>query len=317
MVPFYLSLEIKDVKEMKMDKNKISELLDKYSIENEADEYLRSFLSMLGAGSDSFCVSTGFPSLDQYLKGGFHSGQLITIGARPSVGRLSFALSLIRNMLERDKKILFFSLEMSSKDIISRLVTGISGVCLHDICNNGTSDEFPKVMSVVDYLYDKSLYIVDIPNISIEALLDITRVAVTEKHVNCILIDYFGLIGGVESSSDKYERASRKLRELTKWLNVPIIAMLQLRRDNNQREPSLEDVPCTMNSLVDDSDVVLFLHRHIPKVDLEQCNTPVENKGDGLQSVKIIIEKNKNGDTGHTFIGFNGSTASFWNIEAL
>ena len=100
-----------------MNKDKIIELLDKYSIENEADEYLRSSLSMLSTGSDSFCASTGFPSLDQYLKGGFHSGQLITIGARPSTGRLSFALSLIRNMLERDKKILFFSLEMSSKDI--------------------------------------------------------------------------------------------------------------------------------------------------------------------------------------------------------
>lgn len=300
-----------------MYKDKIIELLDKYSIENEADEYLRSFLSMLGAGSDSFCVSTGYPSLDQYLKGGFHSGQLITIGARPSIGKTAFAISLIRNMLERDKKILFFSLEMSSKDIISRLVAGISGVSLHDISNNDASDEFPKVMSAVDYLYDKSLYIVDIPNISIETLLKISRTAVTEKHFDCILIDYFGLIDGVDSSSGKYERASKKLKELAMWLNVPIITMLQLPRDNNQKEPSLADIPYAMDSLIDDSDVVLFLHRNSPQDETAQGSSLEEDKVQTFQVAKIIIVKNKNGDIGHTVLGFNGSTTSFENIKMI
>ena len=294
-----------------MDKNKTIELLDKYSIENKADEFLRSFLRMIDAGLDSFCVSTGFPSLDQYLNGGFQSGQLITIGAQPSIGRLSFALSLIRNMLERDKKILFFSLEMSSKDIISRLVAGISGVNLHDISNNDASDEFSKVISAVDYLFDKTLYIVDIPSISIEALLKIIRVAITEKHLDCILIDYFRLIGGVDSLSDKYERASRKLKELAMWLNVPIVAMFQCPRGNNQKEPSLADVSYTMNSLVDDSDAVLFLHRHKSPIVVGEDNVK------SLQVAKVIIAKNKNGDIGHTFLGFNGRTASFENFEMV
>ena len=116
-----------------MDNNKISELLGKYSIANEADDFLRSFLNIMDTGADSFCVSTGFQSLDQYLKEGFQSGRLITIGARPSIGKTSFAISLINNMLKRDKKVLFFSLEMSSKDIIRRLVSGVSCVSLHDI----------------------------------------------------------------------------------------------------------------------------------------------------------------------------------------
>lgn len=298
-----------------MNKDRIIELMDKYSIKNEADEFLRSFLSMLGSGSDSFCVSTGYPSLDQYLKGGFHSGQLITIGARPSIGKTAFVISLIRNMLERDKNILFFSLEMFSKDIISRLVTGVSGVSLHDISNNDSSDEFPKVMSAVDYLYDKSLYIVDIPNISIEALLDITRIAVTEKHLDCIIIDHFRLIGGVDSSSDKYERTARQLQDIAKFLNVPIITMFQFPRDDKQGEPSLSDVPCIMNSLVDGSDVVLFLQRHRPQIEEEQCCIVDRNNDKSLQVAKVIIAKNKNGDIGHIFLGFNGSTASFENIE--
>ena len=297
-----------------MKKDKVIEILDKFSIENEADEYLRSFLSMINKRLDSFLISTGFLTLDQYLKGGFHYGQLITIGARPSIGKTAFAISLIRNMLERDKKILFFSLEMSSKDIISRLIASISGVSLYDISNNDF-EELPNVVSALVYLFNKSLYIVDIPNISIDTLLDIIRTAVTEMHLDCIILDHFGLIDGIESSSDKHERATRRLKELAMRLNIPIVTMIQLPRDNNQKELSLADIPCTMNSLGDDSDVVLFLHRHIPKVGAEQCCTSAENEDDSLQSAKIIIAKNKKGDTGHTFVGFNGSTASFENIE--
>ena len=299
-----------------MNKNEIIELLDEYSIQNEADEYLHSFLSMINKRLDSFLISTGFFTLDQYLNGGFRYGQLITIGARPSIGKTAFAISLIRNMLERDKKILFFSLEMSTKDIISRLVTGISGVSLHDISNNDASDEFPKVISAVDYLYDKSLYIVDIPNISIEALLDIARIAVTEKHVNCILLDHFSLIKGIGFLLDKYERATRKLKELAMWLNIPIITMFQFPRDSNQREPSLEEISCTADSLVDDSDVVLFLHRHRSQNEDKQCSIAGKDYVKSLQVAKVIIAKNKNGDTGHAFLGFNGSTTSFENIES-
>ena len=117
-------------------------------------------------------------------------------------------------------------------------------------------------MSAVDYLLDKTLYIVDTPHISIETLLEIIRATMNEKHLDCILIDHFRLIDGVDYSSDKYARATRRLRELANWLNIPVVTTLQCPRDDNQREPSFADIPCTMNSLVDDSDVVLFLHRH-------------------------------------------------------
>lgn len=297
-----------------MNKEKIIELLDKYSIENKADEYFRSFLRMMSAGSDSFLIPTDFSALDQYLEGGFHSGQLVTIGARPSIGKTAFAISLIRNMLERGKKILFFSLEMSSEDIISRLVTGISGASLHDISKGDFSDEFSKVVSALDHLVDKTLYIIDIPNISIEALQEITRVAVTEKHLDCIMIDHFRLIDGVDSLSDKYERASKKLKELAAWLNIPIVTMIQLPRDNSQNEPSLADIPC---SLVDDSDAVLFLHRDRAQFEAGQCIMVGEDNVNPLQPTKVIIAKNKNGDIGHTFIGFNDKIVSFQNIKPL
>ena len=297
-----------------MHKDRRTELLDEYSIEKEADEYLRSFLNMISKRLDSSLISTGFFPLDQYLNGGFHYGQLITMGARPFIGKTAFAISLIRNMLERDKKILFFSLEMSTKDIISRLVASISGVSLHDISNNDL-DELPKVVSALSYLFDKRLYIVDIPSASIETLLDITRRAVTEKHLDCIIIDHFRLIGGVDSSSDEYERVASQLKDLAKYLNVPIITMFQFPRDDKQGEPSLSEVPCIMNSLVDGSEVVLFLHRHRSQIEEDQCCIVARDNDKSLQVAKVIIAKNMNGDIGHTLLGFNGSTTSFENIE--
>ena len=147
--------------EEKMYKDEIHELLDKYSIQNEVNEFYKSLLDGLERKYDLVPISTGFPALDQILNGGIHSNQLITIGARPSIGKTAFAISLIRNMLERDKKILFFSLAMSSKDIITRLVASISRVNLYNIINvNFGDDEFNGVMYSIDCLYDKALYIV-------------------------------------------------------------------------------------------------------------------------------------------------------------
>ena len=209
---------------------------------------------------------------------------------------------------------------MSADDIISRLIAGISRINLYSIRNARFSRQefFSRIIHAATYLCERSLYIVDDTRISIETLTEIARTAVMEKQLDCILIDHFGLICNVDFTSDKYERASKKLKDLARWLNVPVVTMFQCPRDSNQREPSLADVPCTMNWLADDSDVILFLHRHKPQIEAEHYDSLSDNEDvRALQSVKIIIEKNRNGETGYTFAGFNGSTASFENIEQI
>ena len=89
-----------------MNKSEIHDLLNKCSLENETCKYL-SYLSALYHG-DPFPLPTGFDELDKHLNGGLYSGQLIAIGARPSVGKTAFAVSLARTMIERNKRILFF-----------------------------------------------------------------------------------------------------------------------------------------------------------------------------------------------------------------
>ena len=297
---------------------KYSVLVEKHSIKNQLEEYSDSLYTTVDNVYRTY-DSTGFPALDPYLKKkDCPVGQLITIGARPSIGKTAFAVSLIRNMLVRGKEILFFSLEMSSKDIINRLVSCISKVSLYNIIKKKfCPDEFDRVITAIEYLWTKHLYIVDIPNISINALWDIAVADKTRNCVgsDCILIDHFGLIGDEVSSSDKYESFSRELQSIAQVMNKPVITMFQLPRVNNQREPSLIDMPCAMNSLVDDSDIVLFLHRNRSQIEAEQCPIVGEEDVKSLQVAKVIIAKNKNGDIGHTFLGFDDSTASFENIE--
>lgn len=298
---------------------KYSKLVGKYSIKNELEEYYNS-LCTRAKPNMTYWDTTGFPSLDQYItKMNDCGGKLITICARPSIGKSAFTVSVIRNMLVRDNRILFFSLQMSAKDLINRLVASISQVSLYNVGNGRLSNsEFYRVEKAIEYLWTRDLYIVDIRSISVQALraIILATAKIEMESLECILIDHFGLISGKSSPSDKYESPSSVLQSLASYLNIPVIAMFQLQRPNNQIEPSLSDIPCEMNfTLVHDSDVVLFLHRHKSLTGVGQCIIGSEGYAKPLQVAKVIIAKNENGDTGHIFVGFNGRTASFENIE--
>lgn len=181
-----------------------------------------------------------------------------------------------------------------------------------DICRLVIRTEFR-----IEYLWNRHLYVVDVPNMSSKALWDITlTTAMMEMHrPDCILIDHFGLIRGRTSSSDVYDSPSERLKSIAICFSVPVFAMYQLQHPNNQREPTLAELPCVMKFLlVKDSDAVLFLHRHKSQFEAERSTMAGEDGEKPLQVAKIIIAKNENGDTGHTFVAFNSRTASFEDI---
>lgn len=296
----------------KRKENEMNEILSEYSGVTQVIQYLM-YLRDIRVGRElPSPISTGFWDLNYYLNGGLHPGQLITVGARPSVGKTAFAVSLIRNMLEENKKILFFSLEMSAQDIIRRVLAGITGISLRKI-NNGkllSESEYNDVISAAEYLDHTTFYIVDTPELSIETLEKIVWAVLARERIDCILIDSFNLIGCADSETDRYKRISNVLGRLD-CRDTSIVTMLQCPCDRKQREPSLADVPHDMYPLVNESDVVLFLHRPRFATELD----PYDDYGDAIaksgQTVKVIIEKNINGETGMLSIRFNGFTTSF------
>lgn len=297
-----------------MNNDKINEILEDYSAQTPMQEYLVSVIDKMdGIDMMDPPIPTGFYDLDYYLDGGLHHRQLITGGARPSVGKTSFAISLIHNMLEKNKKILFFSLEMSSQDVIKRLFAGITGMSLYKITSRVFSDtEINAIQSAADYIYSKTFYIVDIPRLSIESLKIMAKEAVLRKKIDCIIIDSFNLIECREdSSADRYSRIAKVLKDLN-YLEVPIVTMLQCPRDREHREPYLADVPSDMYPLINESDVVFFLHRsrYVTESNQYSYDDEIARKA---QKVKVLIEKNINGDNGLFYFYFNGDTSAFDN----
>lgn len=296
-------------KEIEMNKKK--EILDGYSGSTQISLYLEYMREKIAGAEHLSPISTGFGDLNYFLNGGLYPEQLVAVGAMPSVGKTSFVVSLIRNMLERNKNILFFSLDMFSRDIIRRLLAGASGISLREIieCDLST-DAFKYVISAAQQLWDRTFFIVDTPGLSIEKLEKIVWAAVSTEPIDCILIDSFNLIECcANSETDRYKRIANVLRRL-ECCNAPIVTTFQCPYDKSQREPSLADVPHDIYPLVNESDVVFFLHRTRFVTDLDQYyNDDAIVKA--AQPVKIIVEKNRNGDTGVINIRFNGFTTSF------
>ena len=256
-------------KEIEMNKKK--EILDSYSGSTQISRYLYYMQEKITGAEYLSPISTGFEDLDYFLNGGLYPEQLVAVGAMPSVGKTSFVVSLIRNMLERNKNILFFSLDMVSRDIIRRLFAGTSGISLRKIIKcNLSNDAFECVISTAQQLFDRTFFIVDIPGLSIEKLEKIVWAAVSTEQIDCILIDSFNLIECcANSEADRYKRITNVLRRL-RGSDKPIITTFQCPYDKSQREPSLADVPHDIYTLVNESDVVFFLHRTRFVTDLDQ-----------------------------------------------
>lgn len=293
--------------------NQKRKILSNYSGATQINYYLDNLRKKMIGEKFHLPISTGYGDLNYFLNGGLYPEQLVTVGARPSVGKTSFVVSLIRNMLENNKKILFFSLDMSSQDIIRRLLAGASGISLREFIKcDFSNDVMDHVLSVAEQLWNQTFFIVDTPGLSIEKLEKIVWAAVSTEKIDCILIDSFNHIECcANSETDRYKKNANVLHRL-KGSNVPIVTTLQCPCDKSQREPSLADVPHDMYSLIDESDVVLFLHRARFVTDLNYY----DDWGDDViakasQTVKIIIEKNRNEDTGVLNLRFNGYTTSF------
>ena len=258
----------------------------------------------------SSAPSTGFPELDHCLDGGFYSSQLIAIGAAPSTGKTAFAISLIRNMLKADTKILFFSPEESVSNITKRLIASIAHLSLKHILETDLSDEgeLDRILDASDIIYESdSLYFVDIPRIRIETLKAVTRRLHYNESVNCIIIDDIDAI-----TTEQNQIITEELKDLALELNISVVTTFQGFWEEHKQETQAGVADCrrcTAERIARVADAVIFLERDI--------HIPTENSEDGrtcCQMAKAIVAKNRYGSKGTINLVFNTLSASFENI---
>jgi len=240
-------------------------------------------------------LATGFRELDQ-MTSGLQPTDLIVVAARPSMGKTAFCLTLAQNAaIQEGAVVAVFSLETSKEQLVMRMMSSEAKVNAHRFRTGYlTRDEWGRLAGAIGTLSDAKIYIDDTPAISVlEMRAKARRLAAEQKRLDLIVVDYMQLMQGSgrsESRQQEVSKISRDLKSLAKELNVPVVALSQLSRAPEARNPPrplMSDLR-ESGSIEQDADVVAFIYRE------DYYHETEENKG----MSELIISKQRNGPTG-------------------
>ncbi|MFR9606779.1 MAG: replicative DNA helicase [Rikenellaceae bacterium] len=267
-------------------------------------------------------VQTGFTALDR-ITSGWQASDLIVVAARPSMGKTAFVLSMARNMVvDYNQGVAFFSLEMSTKSLIQRLLAGESGLPMKSIQTGKlTPEQWAHLQTTSKPIGEAPLYIDETPGISVFEFRSKARRQKLHNDIKIIMIDYLQLM----TAGDKMERSgnreqvvsfiSRTLKAIAKDLGIPIIALAQLSRAGASRgagsKPILSDLR-ESGAIEQDADIVAFIHRPW------YYGIKVDDHGNSTEGLaEIVIAKHRNGEVGDVPLRFIAEEIRFANYDEL
>ncbi len=257
-------------------------------------------------------VETGFKYFDAETLG-LQSSDLIIVAGRPSMGKTTFAMNIAGHVaVNNNLPVAVFSMEMSSEQLMMRLISSTAEVHLQNIRTGKlNNDEWSKLTQSLSKLESSLLFIDDSPALSPTDLRARTRRLAREHgQLGLIIIDYLQLMqvhGSNENRATEVSEISRSLKSLAKELNVPVIALSQLNRSLEQRpdkRPKMSDLR-ESGSLEQDSDLIVFIYRD----EVYDPDSPDKN------IAEIIIGKQRNGPIGMTKLSFQGRFTKFADLS--
>lgn len=261
-------------------------------------------------------IPSGFGMLDKYLTG-LNKSDLILIGARPAMGKTSFALNLAQNIsMNARKKCVVFSLEMTKEQLAERLLSAQAGVESQKLKTGElTNDEWVRLGNAAGQFNDVELYLDDSSSITVPEIKSRVR---RMRNVDAIIIDYLGLISSATKKENRVQEVSeitRQLKMMAKDLNIPVICCAQLSRGTEghgkNHKPQLADLR-ESGSIEQDADIVLFLYRE----DYYRNDVP-EDKQDDIDANKteLIVAKNRHGAIGSIEMTFDKEFTRFRSVD--
>ncbi len=256
-------------------------------------------------------IPSGFNDLDQ-MTSGFQNSEFIVIGARPSVGKTALALSMAAHVaLDKHTPAAFFSLEMADTAIMQRLISSEARIRSEQVRTGLLKpSDFNALMDAASRIYEAPLYLVDSPNMRLLELRTMARRLCAEKAVKVIFIDYLTLVTHDNQELPRWEQISgisRSFKALARELRIPIIALSQLKREAEGKQPTLADLR-ESGSIEQDADLILFLHRDREYDKKKDERSPVIE-------TELIVAKQRNGPVGKTTIAFLPSYTRFENLD--
>ena len=266
--------------------------------------------------NDYIGIPSGIKELDKMITG-LNKSDLIILGARPGMGKTSFALNIARNVaLETDKTVCFFSLEMTRDQIAQRLLSNEASIKSEKLRTGDLSnDEWTRLAVAGEHLSKADIFIDESSNITVpEMKAKLLRL----KKVDLVIVDYLGLMHSAKNTDNRVQEISeitRSLKIMAKELKVPVIACAQLSRGTETKGkshiPALSDLRDS-GSIEQDADIVLFLYRE----------SYYENeKGEGEETdpnkSQCIVAKNRHGETGTIDLYWDGQYTRFTSRDVL
>ena len=301
---------------------KVAEGHVKRSVQSSKDLLAKALMQIEEASKNTSAfngVPSGFMAIDRVTLG-WQLSDLIIVAARPSMGKTAFVLSMARNMaVDHERLVAFFSLEMSSVQLMMRLIIAETGIPGNDIKSGRlTPEQWRHLESATKPLGAAPLYIDDTPALSVFEFRSKARRLKIHNDIQIIIIDYLQLMtGGTQDSKGNREQEvafiSRTLKAIAKELNVPIIALSQLSRATELRggskRPQLSDLR-ESGAIEQDADIVAFIHRpEYYGINQDENGMPTAGMAE------IIIAKHRNGAVTDVNLRFLKDQARFADVD--
>jgi replicative DNA helicase len=262
-------------------------------------------------------IPSGFTALDR-ITSGWQKTDLIIVAARPSMGKTAFVLSMAREMaVTHNKSVALFSLEMSSIQLVTRLIAAETELGSQKLKSGRLEDwEWEHLNRKISSLDKAPIFIDDTPALSIFEFRAKCRRLKMQYDIEVVIVDYLQLMtAGADNRGSREQEVStisRSLKAIAKELDIPILALSQLNRSVESREgkrPQLSDLR-ESGAIEQDADLVLFIHRP------EYYGITEDDSGNSLLGVaEIIIAKHRNGATGDIHLSFKKELAKFSDME--
>lgn len=284
---------------------------DGLTMVQEVNDYLIS-MSAKGIGA-LVGLDTSFEELNNKIQG-LQKGHLLILAARPGMGKTTFALNLVQSVLQQDQPVVMFSMEMTSTEIVLRMLSAWGRVPLSKLLTGDlTENEWGLTQNGIGNLTHKKIYIDDRNGLTPSEVRSVCRKLSKlnpETGLGLIVVDYLQLMQVPSKSANKVQEVaeiSRSLKALAREMDCPVLALSQLSRDVEKRpnkRPLASDLR-ESGSIEQDADLIMFIYRD---------EVYYKEKSDNKGVAEIIIEKNRHGATGKVMLNFEGNYSRFTNL---
>ena len=263
---------------------------------------------------------TGFSGLDRMLIQ-MGKGDLVIVGARPGMGKTSFALNIATNVAKATKKsVAIFSLEMSAEQLVTRIISSEALVDSHNLRTGQLRPEdWDNIADVISSLSGCDIYIDDTSAITTTEMKSKLR---RLNNLGLVVIDYIGLMQTTANTDNRAQQVgeiSRNLKIMAKDFGIPIVCCAQLNRGTESRpgagkRPTLADLRDS-GSIEQDADIVLFLYRDEYYKDISGAQADDPSAADSANTAEVIVAKNRHGSVGNVKMGWIGQFTKFRTLE--